>query len=146
MVNSTDNNGSQPFTQVSRDTMAQNDHDKLVEYGVMLQNIMSGQLRLETQIKDLIQGQATALASWEASSKAVHDAHDLRIRRIEDLATQYIPIANECVTKIQELERRSTSLETDRSFLKGGWKTFLFVGGVLAGISGLIISIINIFI
>lgn len=145
MTNSTDNNGNQPLTQISRDTMAQNDHDKLVEYGVMLQNIMAGQLRLEQQIKDLIQGQATALASWEASSKAIHDTQDLRIRKLEDLGTQYVPIANENVTKIQDLDKRMKSLEDNRSFLSGGWKTFLFIGGILAGLTGLIISIINIF-
>jgi len=145
MGNATDNNGDQPFTQVSRDTMAQNDHDKLVEYGVMLQNIMAGQLRLETQIKDLIQGQATALASWEASSKAVHDTQDLRIRKMEDLATQYIPIGNESVNRLNDHETRIKSLEGNRSFLSGGWRTLLFVGSIIAGLTGLVISIVNIF-
>src|SRR5438876_7345928 len=95
MTNIIDNNGDQPLTQTTRDTMAQNDHDKLVEYGVMLQNIMAGQIRLENQIKDLIQGQATALASWEVSSKLIHDTQDIRLRKLEDLATQYVPLGND---------------------------------------------------
>jgi len=145
MPSSTNNNGGQPLTQVSRDTMAQNDHDKLVEYGVLLQNIMAGQIRLETQIKDLIQGQATALAAWEASSKAVHDAQDSRLRKLEDLATQYVPMVNELTARTKNLEDAAEGLKNTRSAFVGGWRTALFIGAIISGIAGLIISIINIF-
>lgn len=144
MSNPTDNNGNQPFTQVTRDTMAQADHDKLVEYGVLLKTIVEGQTRLEQQIKDLITGQAQALASWEAQSKAVHEAQDTRIRKVEDLAVIYVPKMQVFESDIEKLKEDIQYFKDNNNKFLGGWKTFIFIGGVLAGTAGLIISIINI--
>lgn len=143
-MNATDNNGNQPVTQITRDQMAQNDHDKLVEYGVMLQNIMSAQLRLETQIKDLITGQAQALAAWEASSGATHDAQDKRIRAIEDLATVWVPKAQSFDIDIIQLKKDIQAFKDNDNKFLGGWKTLVFIGGIVAGIAGFIISIVDI--
>lgn len=139
-------NGDKPVTQITRDQMAQSDHDKLVEYGVMLQNILSSQTRLEQQIKDLINGQATALASWEATSKAIDDALDSRIRKIEDLAVQYVPLAQQFEIRIKTLESGVQEFRDKKNEFLGGWKTIVFVGAIIAGVSGLALSIIDVFI
>lgn len=130
-----DTNGSKPLTQQTRDTMAQTDHDKLVEYGVMLQTIMAGQLRLEQQIKDLVSGQSTALASWEATSKAIHETQDARIRKLEDLSNKYIP---EYISKIDSMERDIDLIKEGKSEVLGGWKATVMIFGAMAGFASFI--------
>ena len=146
MPSSTDNNGDKPITQITRDQMAQTDHDQLVRLSVMLQTIMDGQARLEQQIKDLVTGQATTIAAWEAQSKAVHEAQDIRIRKLEDIGTLWVPKGIAYEKEREETLKRIEALEDRNNQFLGGWKTFVFIGGVLAGLSGLIISIINIFV
>ena len=133
-----DTRGNQPLTQQTRDTMAQTDHDKLVEYGVMLQNIMLGQTRLEQQIKDLIQGQATSLATWEATSKAVHDSLDLRVRKLEDLSMQYLPIVNAFELRIKTIETNVQSLSDNKNQVVAGWKVTIWLIGSMAGFASTI--------
>lgn len=135
---SPDNPGTLPITQVTRDQIAQGDHDKLVEYGVMLQNIMSAQLRLEQQIKELIQGQAAALTAWETSSKIVHDAQDSRIRKMEDLAVQYVPMANDFMIRIKTLEQSFQVLNDSKQEIIGGWRFAVWIAGSMAGFASTI--------
>lgn len=141
-----DNDGNKSFTQTTRDVMAASDHDQLVRHSVMLQAIVDGQARLEQQIKDLITGQAQALATWEATSKAVHDTQDNRIRKLEDIGTLWVPKGIAYERERSEILKRIEGLENSKSLFVGGWKIFLFIGGILAGIAGLAISIINIFV
>ncbi len=137
-------NGNKPVNQFTRDTMAQADHDKLIEYGVILKTIVEGQTRLEVQIKDLLTGQAQALASWEATSKAIHDAQDSRIRKMEDLASEWIPRSTGFIQDVEKLKKDVQILKDNDNKFLGGWKTLVFIGGVVAGLAGLIISIIDI--
>jgi hypothetical protein len=130
--------GNQPLTQQTRDNMAQTDHDKLVEYGVMLSNIMAGQIRLEAQIKDLIQGQASSLASWEATSKTVHDAHDSRIRKIEDFTVQYIPTITELLPRTKALEITIQGLIDSKTEVIAGWRAIVMIFGAMAGFASFI--------
>ena len=139
-------NGDKPVNQFTRDTMAQADHDKLVEYGILLKTIVEGQVRLEAQIKELITGQAQALASWEAKSNAIHDAQEIRLRKLEEATIEWIPKGTVGLQKIEKLETDiQTFKDNDNKFL-GGWKTLVFIAGIIAGLSGLIISIVDIFV
>ena len=122
---------------------AQTDHDKLVEYGVMLQTIMSGLTRLEQQIKDLIQGQAASLASWEASSKAIHDDQEKRIRKIEDLAIQYVPIGDDLVKRMGRVEGDIQQLKDNKIEIIGGWKTVMLICGSIAGFLSFLYLLFN---
>lgn len=127
-------NGSQPVTQVTRDQIAQADHDKLIELSVVLKTILDGQTRLEQQIKDLIQGQSTALATWEAKSSAAHESHDTRIRKLEDYATQYIPLQQAARIEYEDFKKRVVNLEINQTEMTSGWKAILFFCGTIGGV------------
>lgn len=144
MPHATDNNGGQPVTQQTRDTMAQNDHDQLVRLTVMMQTIMDGQARMEQQIKDVITTQAAALASWETQSKIDSQAQDIRIRAIEDLASRYVPMVDTITGDITKLKIDVQLFKDNDNKFLGGWKILVFIGGILAGVIGLIISLIDI--
>lgn len=141
MSNAADNNGNQPLTQQTRDSMAQNDHDEIVRQSVMLQTIMTAQTRLEQQIKDLIQGQATALAAWEAQNRTFHDAQDTRLRKLEDIGTQWLPRAIEYETWRDKIGARLEVLEDGKIAFFGGWKAVIFIVGGFMGIISFIFMI-----
>lgn len=137
-------NGNKPVNQFTRDTMAQNDHDKLVEYGVLLKTIVEGQSRLEQQIKDLINGQASALSSWEITSKAIHDTQDMRLRKLEDLATVYAPKADDIEKRVILLEAGMLTIRDKKNEFLGGWKTVAFIASLIAGALGIIFALANV--
>ncbi len=141
MPSSIDNDGNQPFTQTTRDVMAASDHDQLVRHSVMLQTILEGQARLENQIKDLITGQAQALATWEATSKAVHDTQDSRIRKLEDIGTLWVPKGIAYETEKLELLKRIEALENNNNKFAGGWKIVVIITGTIMGILSFIYMI-----
>ena len=122
-------NGTVPPTQISRDVMAQSDHDAVVRLEVMLQTVLSGQTRLEQQIKELIQRQVAALATFEVQAKIRYDALDVRIRKIEDLAVQYVPMAQDFETRINKNEDSIASFASNRTEIVGGWKTLAWIAG-----------------
>lgn len=143
-MNTSENDGNQPFSQMTRDVLATNDHDEIVRHSVMLKTIIDAQIRLETQIKDLIAGQVAALTSWEASSKVIHDAQDIRIRKLEDLSVQYVPLGNELDEKMKKVIVDIQSLRENKSEIIGGWKAFLFIIGGVGGLIGGVYTVINI--
>lgn len=135
--------GTLPVSQQTRDQMAQTDHDKLVEYGVMLSTIMSSLARLEQTIKEVVAGQASALASWEATSKTVHEEQDKRIRKLEDLLLTYIPLGDDLQKRMHMAEHELQILKDNKSELFGGWRVIVWISSSIMGVASFLYIIFN---
>ncbi len=144
MTNPTNNNGDQPVTQVTRDQMAQTDHDQLVRVTVMLQTLLDSQGRVEQQIKDLNNNQQASFTAWDAKSEAAHIAFDLRLRKMEDLATVYVPKAQAFELSINQLQTAVQKFKDDSNRFLGGWKAVVLLIGGVGGIISFLFMITQI--
>lgn len=142
-VDSEKENGRMPFTQQTRDTISANDHDKLVEQGVMLRTIIDTQTRIEQTIKDLIAAQASALTSWETKSQLIHDDQNKRISVLETALAKYVP---DYVVRFEQAIKDIDELQKNKSFLLGSkWILFLLLGfiGWLTAISIALVNLLQ---
>ena len=124
-------------------TLSQADHDDIVELKVLMKTVIDKLTSMELQIKQLALDQATAQAALETRFNSQHSGIDIRVRKLEDYAVQYIPQATEYATDIKELKTDIETLKTNKSEVIGGGRTLLFVFGSIGGVLSAVWIAIN---
>lgn len=134
----TDTMTRQTITEESRSGLSQVDHDQITRLTVLVETVLTKITGVETQLKDAMTTQTQALTALDLKTTTNHNNLEMRLRKMEDLATQYVPLAATYSTNINSLQKDVEILKTNRSEVIASWKIVVWIIGSMAGFASFI--------
>lgn len=123
--------------------MQQQDHDAITKLTVLVETVLAEIKAIKEQMKEAQLGTAKIIAAMEAKWSQTHDGLDHRVRNLEKAAAEAIPEHSDMKNDIKDVISKVEDLKAGKNQFLGGWKTITFVFGSLAGLIGLILSLIT---